>query len=256
MFPGWIYFSPAILLYETLDPVRVGSCLPSSMGYFVMIWPATNCSTFFLALSSCSLLHRRSFDFSLAIWGESSLSSHGFRGRVCRAEFFGTRRVELTFSSASRVAYILSRISLVKHSKIQRERHTMLSMERPNPAKMERDRSIPRMSERRGGPLGCSPSMFGSCQPNPTSMGIWSRSSWWASNGCCWRGCACGRTSCAETTWVSRTSAKPGYAETSRIIIVESETKDVFPSDRSIRSIGVGWILGCQEWLQSKYGMT
>jgi len=31
---------------------------------------------------------------------------------------------------------------------------TMLSMDRPRPAKMESDRSMPRMSERRGGPLG------------------------------------------------------------------------------------------------------
>jgi hypothetical protein len=53
--------------------------------------------------------------------------------------------------------------------------HTILSIDRPKPAKMDTDRSIPRISERRGGPLFCTPSIWGSCQPKPSSMGTWSR---------------------------------------------------------------------------------
>ena len=101
--PGWMYFLPCLIEYDTKDPARVGSCLPSGMGYWVMRWDATNVSTFFAALSSASFDQTPSLPSTMR--GSSPLSSsHGFRGSVWRAEFRGTRRVEFMFSSASRFA--------------------------------------------------------------------------------------------------------------------------------------------------------
>jgi hypothetical protein len=73
--------------------------------------------------------------------------------------------------------------------------YTILSIDRPKPAKMDNDRSIPRISERRGGPLLCGPLICGSCQPNPSSIGTCSRFSSFKSYG----SCTCGTTNWAET---------------------------------------------------------
>ena len=82
---------------------------------------------------------------------------------------------------------------------------TILSMERPRPAKIDRDRSMPRMSESKGGPLGCRPSISGLCQPKSSSMGICSRVSSWR--------CCCGWT-CGTTSWAETKATQAVYART------------------------------------------
>jgi hypothetical protein len=62
IFPGFIYFSPDLIVYEIFVPLSVSSSISGWMGEFVMTWPATNCSTFCLALSSISWLERSPFD--------------------------------------------------------------------------------------------------------------------------------------------------------------------------------------------------
>jgi hypothetical protein len=64
----------------------------------------------------------------------------------------------------------LNELPKVSHP-ISNGEYTILSIDRPKPAKMDIDRSIPRISERRGGPLLCGPFICGSCQPNPSSIG-------------------------------------------------------------------------------------